>query len=144
MEHVLKLIQERNSYLRKFYTINKAELFRLGEGDFTRLEFFYKNRENLLDMISHMESSIETKLKVIPVAQAISPTVKSEVREELDFKDQIISEILKQDVEILSIIEKTKNQIIKELQAVGKTKQAVGSYHSESILRKRNHEKGGV
>jgi hypothetical protein len=91
-----------------------------------------------------MESSIETKLKVIPVAQAISPTVKSEVREELDFKDQIISEILKQDVEILSIIEKTKNQIIKELQAVGKTKQAVGSYHSESILRKRNHEKGGV
>lgn len=143
MEHVLRVIQERNSYLRKFYTINKAELFRLSEGDFTRLEFFYKNRENLLDMISHLEGTIDTKLKIIPVGQSISAATKTAVKEELDFKDQIISEILRQDVEILAIIEKTKNQIIRDLQSVAKTKQAVGSYHSESITRKRNPEKGG-
>ncbi|MGE3972896.1 MAG: hypothetical protein AB7F59_00065 [Bdellovibrionales bacterium] len=137
MEQVLKLIKERNSYLRKFYTINKAELFRLNEGDFTRLEFFYKNRENLLEMVAHIERLIDQGIKATPVAQAIKPEMKTSMKEELDFKDQIITEILRQDVDILAIIESTKNQIIKELHGVSKTKQAVSSYHSESITRKK-------
>jgi len=142
MEQVLKLIKERNSYLKKFYTINKAELFRLTEGDFTRLEFFYKNRDNLLDMVSHIETSINGRLREIPAGTHITPELKNDVQMELNLKDEIISEILRQDIEILSIIEQAKNQIIKELQDLSKKKNAVGSYHSEGITRKRQVDKG--
>jgi hypothetical protein len=55
---IIDLLKEKNHYLKKFYTLNKAEIFRLGEGDFSRLDSFYQSRETILDMITHIEALI--------------------------------------------------------------------------------------
>src|SRR4051794_19087272 len=116
MDEVLNLLRERNSFLKQFYSINKSEMFRFEEGDFSRIEYFYKSRDNILDMISHLEKNLDDRLGALDDATSVSRDVKHQIRNELDFKDSMITEILNQDLEILSRIDTAKTKIIKDLQ----------------------------
>lgn len=112
-------------------------MFRFEEGDFSRIEYFYKSRDNILDMISHLEEQLDDKLGILESDKNLPKELKNQIRTELDFKDSVITEILDQDLEILSKIDSAKSKIIRELQEVAKTKNAIGGYHSESVSKKQ-------
>ncbi len=141
MDEILNLLKERNSFLKQFYTINKSEMFRFEEGDFSRIEYFYKSRDNILDMISHLEEQLDTQLGVLESSEDVPPTLKNQIRTELDFKDTVITQILSQDLEILGRIDTAKNKIIKELQEVAKVKNGLSGYHSEALSKKQKGPK---
>jgi len=137
MENIIGLLREKNQFLKKFYTLNKAELLRLSEGDFSRLDIFYQSRETILDMITHVENRMEETLGVTAVVDPVSEEERLRIRRELDFKDDVVNEILDQDLQILSFIENAKTDIIKELQDVSKKRDVIGSYNSGSQPTKR-------
>ncbi len=137
MDEVLNILKERNSFLKQFYTINKSEMFRFEEGDFSRIEYFYKSRDNILDMISHLEQQLDAKLGILESSESVPAELKKHIRHELDFKDTVITEILDQDLEILSKIDGAKNKIIKDLQEVAKVKNGISGYHSEAVSKKQ-------
>jgi hypothetical protein len=137
MDQIINLLKEKNHYLKKFYTLNKAELLRLSDGDFSRLDYFYQSRENILDMISHIEAKMEADLGKTEPILSVSEQERQKVRNELSFKDDVVGQILDQDLQILSMIEDAKTEIIKELQEVKKNKQVIGAYHSGPQLNKR-------
>ncbi len=137
MEQIINLLKEKNHCLKKFYTLNKAELLRLSDGDFSRLDYFYQSRENILDLISHIEAKMEERLGVTEPTPGVSEQERQRVRNELSFKDDVVGQILDQDLQILSMIESAKTEIIKELQDVKRNKQVIGAYHSGPNLNKR-------
>jgi hypothetical protein len=137
MEQIINLLKEKNHYLRKFFTLNKAEILRLSDGDFTRLDYFYQSRENILDMITHIEERMDAGVGKSTDPISISDEERRRIRTELSFKDDVVGQILDQDLQILQYIEHAKTEIIKELQEVKKSKQVIGAYHSGPQLNKR-------
>jgi hypothetical protein len=137
MENIINLLKEKNHFLKKFYTINKAEIIRLTDGDFSRLDYFYQSRENILDMITHIEARMEEKLGPSEAVAPVTDEARLKIRRELDFKDDVVNQILDQDLQILSFIETAKTDLIKELQDVKKNRQVIGSYHSGPQPNKR-------
>lgn len=130
MEEILTYLKEKNHYLKKFYTLNKAELFRFSDGDFSRVDYFYKSRDNMLDMIAHIEQLLEKELAKYKDTSVIPKESKKKIKDELDYKDSVINEILNQDLQILALIDAAKSNIIRELQEVNKTKAVASAYHS--------------
>lgn len=127
MQRVISLLIEKNRFLRKFYTLNKAELFRLQDQDFSRLEYFHQARETLLEMIDITDKKIEDLVaKTSP--DKISQSDRTKVQEELEIKDHLVTEILDFDLKILALIESAKNNLIRELTDVTKNKQATQAY----------------
>jgi len=130
MKEIVTLLKEKNHYLKKFYTINKAELLRLNGGDFSRLDYFYQSRENILDMISHIEAKLEKNIGGIVNVPGFTDDDRTNIRNELFVKDEVVGQILDQDLQILSMIEVAKTELIKELQEVRRHRQVIGAYHS--------------
>ncbi len=129
MTSAIDIINEKNSHLEKFYRLNEAELERFTAGDFAGLDEFYKSREGILDIVRKLDEMLErTSAEVNP--SSISEQSKKEVLNALDFKNQLVTRILEQDLRILSVLESAKSEIIKELTQVRSARKAIGAYHS--------------
>jgi len=127
MLRIITLLNQKNHYLEKFYSLNESELIRFSGRNFDGLEEFYQTREKILEMIKYLDAEID---------QAPSPETipdedfKQELREALAIKDEYVNRILSQDLEILSCIETAKSDIIRELQDIRRARKAVGGYKS--------------
>jgi hypothetical protein len=130
MQQIIHLLNQKNQHLEKFLKKNELEIMNFYEGNFDGLENFYNSREVLLDMISRVDRMIEEEDLGTIQSKDISPQIKSEVIRALDMKNDLVTQILSQDLQILSIIEAAKSNIIKELREVGTTKKVIGSYKS--------------
>jgi len=124
-----ELLNQKNHYLEKFYSLNESELLNFSVGQFDNLESFYQTREKLLEMIKYMDGEID---KVQAQDAMPSNEQKRELREALAVKEEYVNRILSQDLEILSCIESAKSNIIRELQELRRTKKVVGSYKSQT------------
>lgn len=137
MLRIISLLNHKNHYLEKFYSINENEILNFAKNDFSNLEQFYQNREKILETIHYIDSEID-------VAQGKDVVVTAEQRREmataLAIKEEYVARILAQDLEILSTIESAKSNIIRELQDVRKTKKAVGSYRSRTFTNRLDEE----
>ncbi len=60
----------------------------------------------------------------------ISSREKLQIHQALVLKDELVTKILAQDLQILSCIEKAKSDIIRELQSVGKSRKLVNAYRN--------------
>lgn len=130
MQLVIKLLQERNKFLAKFSALNIAEMKRMLEGDFDRIDAFYATREGILDIIRQIELMLEKRLMQTGNFSDIPASVKKLVADLLKERDELIGQILNQDLEILTCIDKTKNSIIRELQTLRKNRKVISSYKS--------------
>ena len=74
------------------------------------------------------------------IARVLSDDMKKQVRESLKIKDQYVTRIIEQDVQVLTCIESAKNQIIRELQNLQKSKKAVGGYKVKTFDQRLNEE----
>lgn len=127
MERIIALLREKIHYLEKFYAVNEHELINFGEGNFDQVEEFYKVRDKILDMVSSIDLIIvEENARV--VIESLTEEIKNEVEALLKAKDEWVTSILAQDLQIISYIEKEKSNIIRELREVTQARRVVGAY----------------
>lgn len=138
MLRIIQLLSQKNHYLENFYSVNENEILNFAKNDFSQLEAFYQTREKILETIRYIDSEIE-KISAENQAQATAEQ-KREITQALAIKDEYVSRILAQDLEVLSCIEAAKSGIIRELQDIKKTKKAVGSYKSKTFNNRLDEE----
>jgi hypothetical protein len=130
MRQVITLLNERNQFLEKFYALNEDEIERMTQGNFDNIDGFYQSRENLLNLIQHIERLIENHLRIEHSEVERDKELKRQAEDALLLRNELVTEILDQDLEIISMIEGAKSKIIRELQVITKGRRVVGSYHS--------------
>lgn len=142
MKRILTLLNEKNHYLEKFYSLNESELNRFVLGQFETLENFYQSREKMLEIIRYIDSQIEAARIDNDSTNnaAMSAEIKKEARECLAIKDQYVNRIIEQDLKVLSCIESAKSEIIRELQDIRKNRKAVSGYKSPSFKQRLDEE----
>ena len=131
MNKTVDYLQEKNTYLEKFLGLNRDWLDRLSRGDYAEIESFRENRENILNIIKHLDALIETHSRK-EASQDVDTATKKFINSLLNRKDALVKAILSQDLEIMELIENAKSQIIVELRNVQKGRKTIGSYKSFS------------
>lgn len=137
MTRIVTLLNEKNHYLEKFYSLNETELKNFLAGNFEGIETFYETREKILEIVKYIDGQLE-------VAQnrtdAVSTESRKGIREALTVKDEYVNRIIEQDLQILSCIESAKNEIIRELQGLKKGKKAISGYKSPTFGKRLDEE----
>lgn len=127
-DEIIHLLSERNRYLSQFSSLNKIQLKKSKDGDFSQINEFYMAREGLLGVIEKIENILSEKIK------QVSPSIPQEVRDNiqslLNTKDQIIKSILDQDLQIMSYIDSEKKQIVSDLKSLSKGRKTIQAYKS--------------
>jgi hypothetical protein len=130
MNSVIDLLTEKNHFLDKFINLNENEILNFMDGNFDNLDSFYNSREKLLNILTDIDSKIEEE-SIFEYEGHISNELKKKIIKALDYKNEVVKQILAQDLQILSLIEEAKSIIIKELSQVKTTRKVFNSYKSE-------------
>lgn len=130
MDTIINLLKDKNYHLEKFLQLNEGELLNFAEGNFDNLEIFYQSRETILDLIRCIDRLIEAAAATHENPNNVSDKHKQEMITCMNTKNDLVTRILAQDLQILSSIEQAKSDIIKELRQVQAGKKAVGAYKS--------------
>jgi len=138
MMRIITLMNQKNHYLEKFYSLNESELLRMAKKDFDNVESFYQMRDKILELIRYLDAQID-RLQADSDGD-ITQDIRRQMRECLNIKDEYVNRILAQDLEILSCIETAKSNIIRELQEIRKSKSAMGRYKSGLQPHRRLNE----
>jgi len=138
MVRIITLLNQKNHYLEKFYSLNEIELLNFAKGNFDTIESFYNMRDKILEMIKYLDQQIDSAQG--SMTGTASTEIKMQVKEALAIKDEYVNRILAQDLEILTCIESAKSNIIRELQEVRRAKTAMGRYKSGKTPTRRLNE----
>ena len=130
MDTIINLLNDKNFHLKKFLELNESELFNFAEGDFDNLEVFYQSRETILELIRCIDRLIESAAVAHESPGDIAAHHKKAMLTAMNLKNDLVTRILAQDLQILSVIEMAKSNIIRELRQVKTGKKAVGAYKS--------------
>lgn len=137
MRRIVLLLNEKNHYLEKFYSLNETELKNFVYGRFETLETFYQTREKILEIIRYVDSQINAlRIEADENDDQLEPEIKKLMRQALMIKDQYVGKIIEQDLSILSCIESAKSEIIRELQDLRRSKKAVAGYKSPTFKQR--------
>ncbi len=137
MLRIITLLNQKNHYLEKFYALNETEILNFAQDDYSNLDQFYHTREQILKTIRYVDSEIDGASKLLT---DVSIELRKEISVNMEIKDQYVTRILAQDLEILSCIETAKSAIIRELQEIKRTKKAVGGYKSPTFVKRLDEE----
>lgn len=140
MTRIVTLLNEKNHYLEKFYSLNEVELVNFAQGQFDNLEHFYQTRERILDVLKYVDAQIEKANDDIGMVAEVDANARQEIKEALRIKDEYVTRIIEQDIQVLACIEMAKNSIIKELQEVRRGRKAVGGYKTKTFNNRLNEE----
>ncbi|WP_413577004.1 hypothetical protein ACLVWU_02570 [Bdellovibrio sp. HCB290] len=133
MTRIISLLNEKNHYLEKFYSLNEVELANFAQGMFDNLEHFYQTREKILDVLKYVDSQIDKAHNEITPDAVMATEDRKQIKEALSIKDEYVARIIEQDIQVLVCIETAKNSIIRELQDVRRNRKAIGGYKSKSF-----------
>jgi len=137
---IINLLQEKNHYLEKFYSLNETEVINFSNGNFDNLESFYNTREKILEILKYIDSQLDQVQSALNDLSNISTEERRQLKESLVTKDEYVSRIIDQDLEVLACIEAAKSNIIRELQDVRRVRKAVGGYKSPIFTKRLNEE----
>lgn len=140
MDTIINLLKDKNYHLEKFYQLNESELLNFTESNFDNLEIFYQSRETILDLVRCIDRLIDAASLAHSDPGKISDQNKKDVMRAMSAKTELVTRILSQDLQILSVIERAKSDIIKELRQVQSAKKAVGAYKSGDARSKLNEK----
>lgn len=140
MDTIINLLKDKNYHLEKFLHLNEGELLNFAEGNFDGLEVFYQSRETILDLVRCIDRLIEAAASTQNDISLVSDGFKREMVACMNTKNDLVTRILAQDLQILSVIEQEKSSIIKELRTVQAGKKAVGAYKSGDAPSKFDEE----
>ncbi|MBX7231718.1 MAG: hypothetical protein K1X29_06495 [Bdellovibrionales bacterium] len=133
MENILRLLEEKNEHLNRFYALNEIELIHFVEGNFDNLEAFYNSRESILDLIRCIDRLIEHSSQSDSESSVIDENLKNKVSTLLKKKNDVVNKILAQDLQIISVLETTKSNLIKELSQIKVARRAVRAYGEKGL-----------
>ncbi|MCB9024989.1 MAG: hypothetical protein H6625_01620 [Bdellovibrionaceae bacterium] len=134
MTSVLDLLIQKNHFLDKFSHLNEREILNFMEGNFDNLDSFYNSREKILGILSEIDIKIQEE-SIFEVESDVDNQLRKKILRALDYKSDQVTRILGQDLQILSLIETAKSNIIKELSQVKSTRKILGSYKSEKNIK---------
>lgn len=137
MLRIVQLLQQKNHYLEKFYSLNETEILNFSQGNFDNLESFYNTREKILENLRYIDSQMDLQNQDLDKIPAEEGRL---VKQELAVKDEYVARIIDQDLEVLACIEAAKSNIIRELQDVRRARKAVGGYKSPSFNKRLDEE----
>ncbi|MEK2689913.1 hypothetical protein [Bdellovibrio sp. GT3] len=140
MTRIISLLNEKNHYLEKFYALNEVELVNFAQGLFDNVEHFYQTREKILDVLKYVDSQIDKAHNEINPDAVMTQEDRKQIKEALMIKDEYVSRIIEQDIQVLACIEMAKNSIIRELQDVRRNRKAIGGYKSKSFAQQLDEE----
>ncbi|WP_413580372.1 hypothetical protein [Bdellovibrio sp. HCB288] len=140
MTRIISLLNEKNHYLEKFYALNEVELVNFAQGLFDNVEHFYQTREKILDVLKYVDSQIDKAHNEINQDAVMAQEDRKQIKEALMIKDEYVSRIIEQDIQVLACIEMAKNSIIRELQDVRRNRKAIGGYKSKSFDQQLDEE----
>lgn len=130
MQEIISLLEEKNRQLERFLKLNEGEIINFSDGNFENLETFYHSREVVLDMIRRLDRMVEEQYRDLALDASITSDEKGSIISALDKKNELVTKILSQDLQILSVIELAKSNIIKELRQLKSARKVLGSYKS--------------
>ncbi len=134
MMRIIQLLNEKNHFLEKFYSLNENQIRRLDQGQFDDIERFYNQREDLLKILKYVDAEInKSHVAYRQETMALDPAQKSSIRDCLRIKEMYVKKILEQDLIVLGLIDDAKSQIIRELQDIKKASRALSGYKSNTI-----------
>ena len=138
---LITLVYEKNHYLEKFYSLNEKELTNFLSGNFDNLEGFYQNREKILEVIRYVDTQIDkSHNEVLRSGIDLHDSIKKELKKAMKIKDEYVERILRQDLDVLSCIDRAKTEIIRELQSLKKGKKAVSGYKMPDFQKSLDEE----
>jgi hypothetical protein len=140
MLRIIDLLQEKNHYLEKFYSLNETELINFYHGNFDKLEYFYNTRERILEIIKYIDGQLDNIQNDLQTVANARPEERLKIREAMAVKDEYVGRIIDQDLEVLACIEAAKSNIIRELQDVRRVRKAVGGYKSPTFDKQLDEE----
>ena len=140
MDTIINLLKDKNYHLGKFLELNESELLNFSEGNFDNLEVFYQSRETILDLVRCIDRLIEAAANSQDHGVLVSDQNKKEMVLAMNAKNDLVQRILAQDLQILSVIEQAKSQIIRELRTVQAGKKAIGHYKHGEPANKLDEE----
>ena len=131
MQNIVALLRERNEHLRKFHAANEKGLTEFSAGRFESLDFFYHQREQILGAIKLIEDSLAQLNRNLLPQLEVPLAMRNEASLLLHEKDQLVTTILSQDLQVLGLIENEKSKIIKEMQRVQRGRKIAQAYQSD-------------
>ncbi|HEX7675404.1 MAG TPA: hypothetical protein VF412_14610 [Bdellovibrio sp.] len=141
MTRIITLLNEKNHYLEKFYSLNEVELANFAQGQFDNLEYFYQTRERILEVLKYVDAQLDKAQSEMEATQTnLDEAARAEVREALTIKDEYVTRIIEQDIQVLACIEMAKNSIIKELQEVRRNRKGLGGYKTKTFTNRLDEE----
>lgn len=140
MLRIINLLQEKNHYLEKFYSLNETEIVNFSLGNFEGLENFYNTRERILEILKYIDGQLESVNAELEDLNQFSSEQRRQVKESMAAKDEYVSRIIEQDLEVLACIEAAKSNIIRELQDVRRARKAVSGYKSPTFVNRLDEE----
>ncbi len=138
-KRLISLMKEKNHFLEKYMNLNEREGVHFQAGMFDRLEMFYADRERILEIVKYLDGEIDREQASLDPAQ-IDRDAKSEIAAQLEIKKEVVDQVLKQDLDILSLIEKEKSNIIRELQDLRRDRKGLSGYKSTKVSNRFNEE----
>ena len=134
MIRLVQLLNEKNHFLEKFYSLNESQINKLQQGMFDDIEKFYNQREDLLKILKYVDSEInKSHMSHKDISGAFDLSQKADIKECLRAKELYVKRILDQDLIVLGLIDEAKSQIIRELQDIKKASRALAGYKSNTI-----------
>jgi len=139
MKRLITLMKEKNHFLEKYMNLNERETIHFQTGNFNRLEGFYTDRERILEIIKYLDGEIDSEQAILS-PEIMDRDTKAEIAAQLEIKKEVVDQVLKQDLDILSMIDKEKSNIIRELQDLKKDKKGISGYKSSKVTSRINEE----
>jgi len=132
MKEVVRLLELKNEYLEKFLTVTNAFAQDLQNGHMEDVTLLKQNRENILDIIDHIEERIG-KLSEENGGSLLGPEEvnksRFKVAEAMIKRDAYVSAILEADTRLFRLIESEKAQIISDLSELRGISTAFAGYY---------------
>lgn len=140
MTRIITLLNEKNHYLEKFYSLNEVELANFVQGQFDNLQHFYQTRERILDVLKYVDAQIEKTHGQMDQTATLAADDRTQMREALNIKDEYVTRIIEQDLQVLACIETAKNSIIKELQETRRNRKGISGYKVNTFTNRLDEE----
>lgn len=132
MTEIIICLTEKNQCLEEFANLNQTELASYSKGNFETLEEFYLQREKLLVKIHAIDEKIE-RIQTSQPKLVATAHERSRIQDLLNEKDILVTEILSQDLEILSFIDREKSALIQKLRGTQQSRKALKAYKSPNV-----------
>lgn len=132
---VLTLLKSKNRCLERLLSLSQqfvAETSTMEPLDMSGLTQFEARREATLKALDLFERKLSEAVSLLTPIEK-TPALVAAVRTELERKEALIHQILEVDLKIISKIEETKNQILREINSGKKNREVLSRFKSHWV-----------